>query len=124
MLLLGEVEDAEEESRKLLQALRDTIDGPFWNHEALLKYLEGDFDENDVLKNAGASRISLCRANYQIAMKAAGLGDRETATRHFLACISAGQFNLPEYYWSQAFLARMQYDETWPDRLAHGHAEE
>ena len=114
LLLLGrkpQAVAASREIRKQADRLPSVTRG--W-HTQLLDYDCDLLTAEELLAAAGRSRQSLCEAHYRIALHCLAEGDRSGAREHFRRCIAKNFFILLPYYWSRAFLGRMDEDPAWP----------
>ncbi len=63
---------------------------------------------------AGASRYSLCEANFIMGMTKLAEGNRTTSREHLRASVATRVFTYFDYDWSHAFLAHIEKDPNWP----------
>jgi tetratricopeptide (TPR) repeat protein len=74
----------------------------------------GPAAEEKLLKDAGHSKRKQMHAHGCIGLMLLVDGDRSGARRHFEACLATHCFYRADYYWSRAFLGRMDRDPAWP----------
>jgi tetratricopeptide (TPR) repeat protein len=90
---------------------------PPWRNgwwERVLDYNCDLLSSDEFVKVAGSSRWSQCQAHYFVAMSCLADGDRVSAQNHFRAALNTHAFDLFEFDWSGAFLARLDRDSNWP----------
>src|SRR5262249_51925494 len=104
----------------LIRPLRDSIrriPGREAWFDALIAYNCGERTDEQLLAAAGASRWARGEGHYHIAFPPLAAGDRAAARKPFRQSVATHVFGQYELAWSQAFLARMDSDRTWPLRV-------
>ena len=71
--------------------------------------------KDELLTRAGSSLVRAMAAHFHIAMRALSRGDRRRAREHFQQASDLGMPPHYEWYWSRAFLGRLQESSAWPD---------
>jgi lipoprotein NlpI len=82
-----------------------------WYHD-MLAFHAGSISAEELLKKAGESRTSKCEAYFYMGLAGLGEGKRAEAKTCFRRSINTGMFINVEYFWSRAFLARLD-DPDW-----------
>jgi serine/threonine protein kinase len=82
-----------------------------WYHE-LLAFHCGLIDEGALLKKAGENRCNQCETHFYIGLRRLAEGKRLEAKACFRRVLDTGVFLYEEYFWSRAFLARID-DSAW-----------
>jgi HEAT repeat protein len=113
LFLLGKAQQAEDRAHALLRS----FDGDGFR-ESIVEYLAGQTEEDVLLQHAGSSRKKQSDAQFHIAMKSLGEGDRDAALKHFNHCVDLDQLNRGSLYWAKAFQARLKNDQSWPNWIA------
>jgi hypothetical protein len=86
-------------------------------YQAMARFGAGEgtpADEKALLDRAGASRLHLCEAHFQIGMRRLSKGDKAQARQHFERAVQMRAFFYFDHFWSRAFLARMDAVPGWP----------
>ena len=78
------------------------------------RFWAGQASAEDLVNSAGPSRFAQCRAHYLIALSRLAAGDRAAARQHFSRSVETNVLAASDYYWSRAFLARLEEDPRWP----------
>jgi serine/threonine protein kinase len=84
------------------------------NAKALLDYQCGDLSAARLLEKAGSHRQQQSDAHFFIGLTNLAEGDQDGARHHFRQAEAILYFKATSYWWSSAFLARMEKDPTWP----------
>jgi hypothetical protein len=95
-----------ERSAHLIPTYRDR-----WYHH-LLAFQCGLMDGEALLKKAGENRCNQCEAHFYIGLRRLAEGKRSEAKACFRRVLDTGVFLYEEYFWSRAFLARID-DPAW-----------
>lgn len=98
--------DIRERKSHLIPTYRD-----HWFHH-LLAFQCGLIDDGALLKNAGEHRCNQCEGHFYIGLRRLAEGKRSEAKVRFRHVIDTGVFMYEEYFWSRAFLARID-DPAW-----------
>jgi tetratricopeptide (TPR) repeat protein len=83
-------------------------------YDALIAYNCGERTDEQLLAAAGASRWAQCEGHYHIAFRRLAAGDRKAAREYFRQAVATHVFGQYELAWGQAFLERLDRDDTWP----------
>jgi tetratricopeptide (TPR) repeat protein len=97
-----------ERSAHLIPAIR----GRWYHH--MLAFHAGSISAEELLKKAGESRSRQCEAYFYIGLAKLGEGNRGKAKTCFRRSMNTGMFINYEYFWSRAFLARVEDPEWLP----------
>jgi lipoprotein NlpI len=81
-------------------------------YQDMLAFHAGSISAEELLKKAGESRTSQCEAYFYMGLAGLGEGKRTEAKTCFRRSINTGMFINVEYFWSRAFLARLD-DPDW-----------
>jgi serine/threonine protein kinase len=82
--------------------------------EAMKDFVAGKLSEDELLRSSRGNRIQLCLNHYWIGLVRLADGDRRGAREHFRKAVATGVFMHGSYYYSRAFLNRLDQDPAWP----------
>ena len=110
LLLLGHPDDAAASAEELLA----TSECPFRYQKECMCYTAGRLSAEDLIRDAGNSRINQSAAFLQIAMMELANGNRDQAETYFRKCVEVGLFVDGNYWWSKRYLEIMNEAPDWP----------
>ncbi len=90
-----------------------------WAFENLLRFRARDLSEEKFIESARNSNYPnkfLTYAHWTIALEYLADGRLEEARDHFQRCVDSRIFYLSHYWWSRAFLKRLEKTNVWPPR--------
>jgi Protein kinase domain len=77
-------------------------------------FCAGDLTVTQLEEIAGNSNVNKCEGHYFIGMKLLSERDRHGAAEHFRKAVDTPFEYSHEYYFSQAFLSRLEKNPDWP----------
>lgn len=80
-----------------------------------LRFVSGQLNESDFLKEAAATSGGLCNAHLTVALSRLARGDRIGAKQHLKACLETGVFYFFPFGLAWAIFGRMEKDPMWPN---------
>ncbi|MEM7473504.1 MAG: serine/threonine-protein kinase [Planctomycetota bacterium] len=107
--LLGE-DERSWESLNRFRRLAERTNKAVWSEWS--KFLSGRHNDPNRLLDASDTTFDLAYSHFFIAFKALSENDRALAKKHFRATVSTNRFELFAYYFSEAFLERID-DPDW-----------
>jgi tetratricopeptide (TPR) repeat protein len=82
--------------------------------EATRQFISGQVSEEKHLAKAGASRVLLSGAHFEVGLSHLAAGDRAGARWHFQKAVATRAYWSGTYFQSQMLLSRLEKDPGWP----------